>query len=67
MNEQLVREHEEAFRYLFELQESGRTNMFGAASFLVSEQGLDKAIAKEVLLHWMTHYEAIAKLLEIAA
>lgn len=65
MNIPLINEHEEAFRYLFELQASGRTNMFGATDFLIREQGLDKAIAREVLLYWMQNHGTIARHLGI--
>ena len=57
--------HRVDFQYLFRLQASGRTNMFGAAQYLVSERDLDKATAKEVLLYWMENYETLAKELGI--
>jgi len=55
-----IKANEENFRYLYDLQASGRTNMFGAAAFLQSEMGLDRNEAKQVLLYWMENYEAIA-------
>lgn len=39
--------------YLDSLRESGVTNMFGAATYLVSEFGLSKPAAKEILKTWM--------------
>ena len=57
----LLTENADDFRYLYKLQKSGRTNMFGAAAYLERERGLDKAKAKEVLLEWMQGYEEIAK------
>lgn len=60
MNKQYVADNQEALTYLFELQASGRTNMFGASQYLIDEQGLDKAKAREVLSFWMNHYEDIA-------
>lgn len=56
-----IQENKENFNYLFRLQRSGRTNMFGAAAYLQSEKGLEKNKAKEVLLYWMTNYESVAK------
>lgn len=65
MDIQYINSNEEHFRYLFELQESGRTNMFGAAIYLQNEQGLNKQEAKDILIYWMENYEAIAKHLAI--
>lgn len=53
------------FQYLFKLQESGRTNMFGAAPYLQKAYGLDKTEAKNVLLEWMENYETIAERLKV--
>ena len=60
-----IKQNERYFKYLFRLQKSGRTNMFGAGEYLQSEQGLDKAKAKEILLYWMENYEALALALNI--
>lgn len=60
-----AKNNSEDFIYLFELQRSGRTNMFGAGAYLERERGLDKKMAREILLYWMANYEAIAKELEI--
>lgn len=65
INKQLLTDNEGDFRYLYELQMSGRTNMFGAGAYLQREQGLDKNKAREVLQEWMTNYESIAKELGI--
>ena len=56
-----IQENAEYFKYLFELQQSGRTNMFGAAAFLQSEMRLDRNKSKAILAHWMTNYDTIAK------
>ena len=53
------------FKYLFKLQKSGRTNMFGAASYLVNEMGMERNKAREITAEWMTKYEDIAKELNI--
>ena len=44
---------QEYFEYLDELREVGVTNMFGAASYLQEEFGLDKSTAKDVLIKWI--------------
>lgn len=56
-----VESNREQLEYLFDLRESGRTNMFGAANFLVSEMGMDKVEAREVLGFWMKNFDEIAK------
>jgi len=60
-----TKNNSEDFIYLFELQQSGRTNMFGAGAFLEAERGVEKKKAREITVYWMTNYEAIAKELEI--
>jgi hypothetical protein len=65
MDKKFVQDNREALEYLYDLQSSGRTNMYGATSYLQSEQGLDKATAREVLQFWMGNYEEIAKELGI--
>lgn len=47
---------EEYFAYLEALRDSGVTNMFGAAPYLVSEFGLDKHEARMVLSRWMKSF-----------
>jgi len=44
---------EEHLVYLDELIESGVTNMFEAAKYLVEEFGMEWLEAKEILQHWM--------------
>ena len=46
----------ELFQYLDSLRESGVTNMFGAAPYLVEQYGLDRAMARKVVTAWMTTY-----------
>lgn len=41
------------FAYLDELRNSGETNMFGAASYLMREFGLNRTEARTVLGQWM--------------
>lgn len=60
-----IQQNANHFRYLFDLQASGRTNMLGAGRFLETEQGLSRSEAKEVLLHWIANYDVIAKELNI--
>ena len=60
-----IQENAKYFKYLYRLQESGRTNMWGAAEYLQTEMGLGKKKAKEILLYWMQNYETIAQELGI--
>ena len=53
------------FKYLFELQRSGETNMFAAANYLVNKFDIEQKEAKDVLLEWMTNYDEIATRLGI--
>jgi hypothetical protein len=39
--------------FLDELRESGVTNMFGAAPYIVEEFGVTRQEAKDLLLNWM--------------
>ena len=43
----------EVFEYLDELKESGVTNMFGAAIYLVEQFDIDIRDAREALSRWM--------------
>jgi len=43
--------------FLDELRESGETNMFGAAAYLVAEFGVSREEAKFLLLNWMQTFE----------
>lgn len=44
--------------YLEDLRQSGETNMFGAATYLQWEFGLEKAEARRVLNYWMQEKSA---------
>ncbi len=44
------------FKYLTKLRDSGVTNMFGAAPYLMAEFGLDKRTAREILAKWMKSF-----------
>ena len=48
--------NEEYYNFLNELRESGKTNMFGAGSYLQEEFGLDKKEAHEILMAWMKQF-----------
>ena len=48
---------EDYFAYLSELQASGVTNMFGAASYLEDKFWLEPSEAKEVLRLWIKSFE----------
>jgi len=56
---------DEYFKYLFELQRSGETNMFASANYLVHKFDIEQNEAKSVLLEWMKDYDEIAKRLGI--
>ena len=59
-------ENEEVYRYLFQLQESGRTNMFGAVPYMRRRfPRLTEWTADEILGKWMDNYEEIQKALNI--
>ena len=60
-----IKSNEEYFRYLFELQNSGSTNMFRAGQYLSDTFGIDRKEANEILTYWMSNYEEIAKELDI--
>ena len=48
----------EMFEYLDTLRESGVTNMFGAAPYLVQAFDIDRKEARTVLSEWMNQYQA---------
>ena len=58
---QFIKDNEESLYYLFNLRESGVTNMFGAAAYLERDLGLNKKTAKEVLLFWMSNFKTVAE------
>lgn len=47
----------EAFEYLDELRESGRTNMFGAAGYVVDELGWARNEAVQATRMWMETFD----------
>tara|TARA_Y100000310_G_C20540580_1_gene743073 strand:- start:140 stop:367 length:228 start_codon:yes stop_codon:yes gene_type:complete len=47
---------ERCFVYLDALRESGVTNMFGAAEFLVAQYDLSDNYAKNMLMLWMSTF-----------
>lgn len=55
-------ENEKIWEYLFELQESGVTNMFGAAPFIQRRfPATNMKQARELLGFWMNNYELLQK------
>ena len=44
------------FDYLEALRQTGVTNMFGAAPYLVEMFGVDKKEARTILMKWMETY-----------
>jgi len=56
----------EVFKYLFELRESGVTNMFGAVPYMLQTfPDLTYNQAKEILFYWMQNFERLAKELNV--
>ena len=49
---------EKYFEYLDDLRESGVTNMFGAAPYLVEDFGITMWEARKILQEWMETYSA---------
>ena len=45
------------FRYLDDLRESGKTNMFGAVPYLVEAFNITKYDAQRHLIKWMETFE----------
>ena len=45
------------FKYLDDLRDSGRTNMFDAVPYLIDAFDLSKEKAKEILLLWVNKKE----------
>jgi len=60
MTQSEIRENEEYYNCLFDLQESGRANSWRVVFYLQNEMGLDKHKARKVLLSWIDNYEEIA-------
>jgi hypothetical protein len=54
-------EEQRVFRYLFDLQASGTTNMLGAPRFLMNELGLYRGEADDYTSRYMDEYDELAK------
>ena len=55
-------EKDEIFQYLFDLQESGVTNMFGSGAYVERVfPHLDKSEVGDVITEWMSNWDSIAK------
>jgi len=66
MNKQLVDQNKAAFEYVYELQASGVTNMFGAVPYIRGTfPELSRAEASQILSAYMSSYEEIAAYLGI--
>jgi hypothetical protein len=54
-------EADEIYEFLFDLQQSGRTNMFNAGPYVESEfPHYDKDTVRKYVINWMNNYESIA-------
>jgi hypothetical protein len=61
-----TKKNKEIFKFLFALQESGITNMWGAVPYaqdMFSEY--DKAEVRKITLEWMENYSEISKKMRI--
>ena len=47
----------EVSEYLNALRESGVTNMFGAAPYIMEEFDVDRNMARDLLKHWMENFD----------
>ena len=57
-------QHSDVYTFLFDLQESGITNMFGAVPYIMDEfPTLTRVEARACLQYWMDHYRELKKLL----
>ena len=54
MNDMTMQEY---FSFLDVLRETGVTNMFGAAPYIVDQFGVTRTEAREILLAWMEQFE----------
>ena len=52
---------DEVFAFLFDLRESGETNMWGAGSYVQEEFGFDKNLARDITLEWMKNFKEISR------
>jgi len=51
--EACMSKQEQVNYFLDDLRDSGATNMFGAAPYIVEEFGVSRNEAKQLLLNWM--------------
>lgn len=52
-----MEEYKKYFEYLDELRESGVTNMFGAAPYIMRKFHVSKGEARTILLKWMSSFD----------
>ena len=52
-----MNKQEQVNYFLDELRDSGSTNMFGAAPYIVEEFGVTRQEARDLLLNWMQTFE----------
>lgn len=60
--EKYTEEELKYFDWLEKLRQSGVTNMFGAAPYLVKAFTLDQKTARKILAKWMRNYSELQKL-----
>lgn len=54
------KQKEEIFIYLEELRQSGKTNMYGAAAYIMGDFFLDRTEAQKILSEWMRRYDELS-------
>jgi len=50
-------DNQKYYNFLNSLRDTGVTNMFGAAPYLVEVFGVSRAEAREILFQWMQSFE----------
>ena len=56
---------DKVFKFLFDLQMSGKTNMFGCGIYVQKRFGLTEKETNPIVLEWMNNYDDIYKRMEI--
>lgn len=56
---------ESMFLYLFNLRDSGVTNMYGAGEYLEEEYEITQRQSTQVLVYWMENFKTLAEALSV--
>jgi hypothetical protein len=52
----IMKQYKQEFTYLYQLQASGSTNMFGASAYVEDEFGHDKQESQKIVSLWMENW-----------